>query len=197
MTREELMAAIGVGRFLLRSGARLNLYCADLRGADLWGANLRGANLRGANLEYANLEYANLECADLWGADLWGANLRGANLRGANLEYANLECADLWGADLWGANLEGANLEGGKLRWANLRGTTGLPWHCYGGSAHSGWMPSPDEIMIGCERHTITYWLENGVAIGEEYGYTPEQIEEYGAWIRSVAARAPVAQEGE
>lgn len=83
-----------------------------------------------------------------------------------------------------------------NLRGADLRSATGMPWHCYDGSAHLGWMPTPTEIRIGCERHTITYWLENGVAIGEKYDYTPEQIEEYGAWIRSVAERAPVAREG-
>lgn len=111
----------------------------------------------------------------------------------ANGVRLNLRLADLRWADLRGANLRDANLRGANLRWADLRGAD-LPWHCFGGSKHSGWMPTPDEIMIGCERHTITHWLKNGVAIGEEHGYTPEQIEDYGAWIRSVAERAPEAR---
>ncbi len=131
-------------------------------------------NLRGANLLYADLRGANLLYANLRGADLRGADLRGADLRGANLHCANLP--------------------GAKLRGANLHGATGLPWHCYGGSAHSGWMPTDDEIQIGCERHSIAHWLENYAAIGVAHDYTPDQIEEYGAWIRSVAERAPEAR---
>ena len=36
-----------------------------------------------------------------------------------------------------------------------------------------------DIITIGCEQHSIDYWLENYEKIGEANNYTNEQIEEY------------------
>jgi hypothetical protein len=41
---------------------------------------------------------------------------------------------------------------------------------------------------VGCVRHTITKWLKDYSAIGEENGYTPEQIEEYGLHLKHIAA---------
>jgi hypothetical protein len=145
-----------------------NLEGANLIGANLIGANLRGANLRGANLEGANLEVANLEGANLIGANLEGANLRVANLEGANLRVANLE----------GANLEGANLrvaKGIKLPIINITG-----------SMHSVFYMD-DKIKIGCEEHSIDYWLENYESIGEDHEYTDEQIKEYKVYIDAIA----------
>jgi hypothetical protein len=58
--------------------------------ADLFRANLREANLSGADLLRANLREANLCRADLSGANLRDANLQGAHLQGANLREALL-----------------------------------------------------------------------------------------------------------
>ena len=88
------------------SGARADLYGANLTGADLTRANLTGADLYGANLTGAHLTGANLTGANLTGADLTGANLTGADLTRANLTGANLTGADLYGANLTGANLD-------------------------------------------------------------------------------------------
>jgi len=127
--------------------------------ADLRGADLRRADLRGADLRRADLRGANLRGADLRGADLWGANLREADLRGANLWGA-----DLWGADLWGAAGDFAVFSGGR--------------HQAIATAYN--------ISIGCEFRTHEEWRENYKAIGEENGYTPDEIERYRAWIFSL-----------
>ncbi len=152
---------------------------ADLCEADLYGANLReanlcDANLRGADLYGANLCGANLCGANLCGANLCGANLRGANLRGADLCEANLCDADLRGANLYGANLRGANLYGAKIK---------LPIISIAGSMHFFFYQSGN-ISIGCENHSVEYWLIMYDIIGREYDYMPEQIREYSEYIK-------------
>jgi uncharacterized protein YjbI with pentapeptide repeats len=156
-----------------------NLYGADLRGANLRGADLREANLYEADLRGANLRGADLRGADLRGADLRGANLRGADLRGADLRGANLRGADLRGADLRGADLYGANLYGADLYGAKIK----LPIISIAGSMHFFFYQSGN-ITIGCESHSIEYWLIMYNIIGREYDYTPEQIREYGEYIK-------------
>jgi uncharacterized protein YjbI with pentapeptide repeats len=94
-----------------KSGAKANLYNANLSGANLYNANLSYANLSYANLSYANLSGADLSYANLSYANLSGADLSGANLSGADLSYANLSYANLSGADLSGANLDFASLQ--------------------------------------------------------------------------------------
>ena len=98
------------------------------------------------------------------------ADLRGANLRGANLIDANLIDADLRGADLRGANLWGA--KGVDLPIISITGT-----------AHS-FQYIDCHIAIGCEIHHLEYWLIMYESIGRQYEYTPEQIAEYGRYIK-------------
>ena len=161
--------------FSLSGDLLLEVPEADLRGANLEGANLEGANLEGANLECANLKWANLIRASLIRADLDGADLRGANLEGANLEGANLE----------GANLEGANREdamGIKARWEE-GSRHGLLFLLY--------QENKKQLQIGCEIHSLEYWLENYKDIAEEYkdvsanGYNEEQIKEYYEYMQN------------
>ena len=44
-----------------------------------------------------------------------------------------------------------------------------------------------DEIIIGCERHSIQHWLDNYKEIGLKNKYTAEQIKKYGKFIKSCA----------
>ena len=167
-----------------------NLEGADLRGTNLEGAYLRGAYLEGAYLEGAYLRGAYLEGAYLEGAYLRGAYLRGAYLRGAYLEGAYLEGAYLEGANLRGAYLEGAYLGGAYLEGANLRGAylegakniTFPILNIQGTQHHLFYMSG--KISIGCENHTIDKWIKDYKTIGEEHGYTDEQIKEYFGYIK-------------
>jgi hypothetical protein len=43
-----------------------------------------------------------------------------------------------------------------------------------------------DQIQIGCEIHSIEYWIENYKKIGLVNSYSDEQIEEYGEYIRMI-----------
>jgi len=44
-----------------------------------------------------------------------------------------------------------------------------------------------DLIAIGCHQRTISNWLETFKQVGEEHDYTPEQIEEYGNYIKFIS----------
>jgi len=148
---------------------------------------LKGANLRFEDLRYADLRGADLSDADLQGANLYEANLRQANLYEANLSQADLSDADLYGADLIdanivradlrGANLRGANLTRADLRNADISRTLGIYTIQLERDliiAHAS------QIQIGCEKHSIVYWLEYYKEIGEKHEYTAKQIEIYG-----------------
>ena len=147
----------------------------------LVGANIEGTNLRWANLEGVDLRWANLEGVDLRGVNLEGANLYGANLRGANLRWANL-----YGTHLEGVNLEGANLYGANLRGAKLEGATNIISFTYG--QHLGiFVIDAAYVKIGCEGHSLSYWLENYEGIGQENNYDETTIKMYGMQLKLLA----------
>ena len=122
------------------------------------------------------------ETADSIAAAVIEAARGKANLEGANLEGANLE----------GAYLRGANLEGAYLRGANLEGATVDRWSSVIiGSKHVITAYS-DRVEIGCHERTYDSWLKLYEDVGKREGYTPAQIEEYGALIRKAQAMAAI-----
>jgi hypothetical protein len=48
-------------------------------------------------------------------------------------------------------------------------------------------MATPKDLQIGCIALPIEIWLKNYSKIGEKHGYTPEEIEEYKAYIELAA----------
>jgi carbonic anhydrase/acetyltransferase-like protein (isoleucine patch superfamily) len=56
------------------------------------------------------------------------------------------------------------------------------------GTAHFLSVSSRHEITIGCERHTVTDWFEKYETIGKYYGYSEQQLLEYGQYIRMAAS---------
>ena len=122
-----------------------------------------------------------IELNDLRGAYLRSAYLSGADLRGADLRGANLSGADLRRADLRDANLSRASMSG-----ADLRGAAGV-LNFYGGR-HTAYATSAG-IQIGCMWNYTGWWLENYRHIGKENGYTPQEIEMYGNFIKACVAK--------
>ncbi len=149
----------------------------SLRGADLEGADLSGADLRRADLRKAVLSGAYLDRANLRAADLRGAYLRRANLRWANLRWA----------DLREANLSEAYLEGADLRGAYLYDCKGVI--TFQAGKHFGfsyWYDNTPWVQLGCEHHSLRYWLINYPHIGETNRYTPVEIDMYKEWFHSL-----------
>ena len=174
-----------------KEGERANLKGANLGDANLSGANLKGANLSGAYLISAYLEGANLRGANLYrayliSAYLEGANLKGANLSGANLKGASLESANLKEANLAFANLEGVNLESADLKSADLDGIKGKQILTFSAGKHFAYA-CDGNIKIGCKTMTISEWLDTYEQLGEQEGYTKQQIHLYGNFIKLVS----------
>ena len=155
---------------------------ADLRSANLSGADLRGADLRSADLRSADLYSADLRSADLYSADLRSANLYSADLRSANLSGADLYSADLRSADLRSASLEGAVLDeikGKKI--ITFQAGRDFAYTCDG------------NIKIGCESHTIEYWVSNFEEIGISNKYTKDELKLYGDFIKYINSLGELA----
>jgi hypothetical protein len=137
-------------------------------------------DVRDANLSDANLTGADLSDVDLSDAVLTVANLTGADLRGADLRWADLRWANLSGADLSNADLTVANLSGAIGPF-----TTGF-FGCDTAVAVGGY------ISIGTGRYTYEHWLEHYNVIlrtGVYITYTPDEVADYGAWIKQAVAR--------
>ena len=109
---------------------------------------------------------------------LW-LDTKGEEGRRVDLEDSNLE----------GLNFSGSDLRYVNLRYVNLRGTDleGTGVYFFKGPGHHGIYNSKDDkLYIGCQVHSLDYWLENYVYIGRRYAYTDEDIEVYGQWIKSL-----------
>jgi len=116
----------------------------------------------------------------LVGANLLGADLREADLQGAYLREAYLREAYLREANLQGANLQGAYLQGAYLQYTCIiSGTLG----------HHFYFCNGDHLRIGCEDMTLDQWLVDFKRVGEEAGYTKQQIHDYGCLIRFLIER--------
>jgi len=113
--------------------------------------------------------------ADLNDANLHGADLRGADLRDANLRRADLSGADLRSADIRGADLRGANLNDAGLVYFNFNG-------------HTAYFQFDGMMRIGCEHHTLDYWLVNASVIGKRHAYSEIEIEAYQNFINMCVA---------
>ena len=135
--------------------------------ADLRSANLSGADLRGADLRSADLRSADLYSADLRSADLYSADLRSANLSGADLRSASLE----------GAVLD--EIKGKKI--ITFQAGRDFAYTCDG------------NIKIGCESHTIEYWVSNFEEIGISNKYTKDELKLYGDFIKYINSLGELA----
>ena len=124
---------------------------------------------------FKSLVGADLQRADLLGAYLQGANLQGAFLQGADLRMANLQEANLQGTELQRAYLQGAYLQYTCI----ISGTLG----------HHFYFCNGDHLRIGCEDMTLDQWLVDFKRVGEEAGYTKQQIHDYGCLIRFLIER--------
>lgn len=109
--------------------------------------------------------------ADLAYAILTGADLTRAKLTDADLTNADLAYADLTGADLTRADLAYAVLTGAKILYFRY-------------NKHTAYYTYTDNISIGCQTSSIKQWKKEYKKIGKSEGYTKDEIEMYGAFIK-------------
>ena len=128
-------------------------------------ANLHKANLSEVSFYKTNLREANLTEANLREAYLIRANLSGADLREAHLYKANLREANLIRADLY--NPQGKTI-------TTFQQNKDFAYHCDG------------VIKIGCISLSTKEWLDRYKEIGDKEGYSSEEIEAYGDFIKLI-----------
>ena len=106
------------------------------------------------------------------------------------------EKAVIWGGDFHGGDFHGGYFHGGDFRGGYFYGGNyeitmlqiqGNKHFCYAYFEDDGSVC----LGIGCERHTIKWWIENYSEIGDNENYTYEQIDEYKMYIDLFAARYP------
>ena len=59
---------------------------------------------------------------------------------------------------------------------------------CLQGSVHPLTSVSHSDIRVGCLTHPAEWWLKYYKNVGCAYGYTDEQIEEYGRHLQYMAS---------
>ncbi len=99
--------------------------------------------------------------------------------------YALGVTADLSRANLSEANLSGADLSRANLSGADLRGVEGKDIITYSRGQHE-LLFVDGFVRIGCQYHSLEYWIDNGVAIGESAGYSSKNIKHYMDFIKGL-----------
>ena len=121
------------------------------------------------------------EKAVIRGGDFSGGTFRGGTFRGGTFSGGDFWGGDFRGGDFWGGDFWGGTYEVSMLQ---IQGTQHF---CYAYPQEDGSIC----LGIGCERHSIEWWIENYASIGQEKNYTAEQVDEYKMYIDLFAARYP------
>ena len=186
----EAVRFLGGGKCLIFEKA--NFYGGYFHGGDFYGGDFRGGDFRGGDFRGG----------DFYGGDFYGGDFRGGNFHGGYFHGGDFRGGDFYGGDFYGGNFHGGyfhggNFYGGNFHGGNFRGgdyevlmlqIQGSKHFCY---AYFSEEDNSVCLGIGCERHTIEWWLENYASIGQEENYTDEQVDEYKLYIDLFAARYP------
>mgnify|MGYP003478722670 CR=1 FL=1 len=137
------------------------------------------------------------EKANFYGGYFHGGNFHGGDFSGGYFRGGDFRGGDFYGGDFRGGDFHGGYFHGGNFHGGNFRGgdyevlmlqIQGSKHFCY---AYFSEEDNSVCLGIGCERHTIEWWLENYASIGQEENYTDEQVDEYKLYIDLFAARYP------
>ncbi len=137
------------------------------------------------------------EKANFYGGYFHGGYFRGGDFHGGYFHGGDFRGGDFYGGNFHGGYFHGGNFYGGNFHGGNFRGgdyevlmlqIQGSKHFCY---AYFSEEDNSVCLGIGCERHTIEWWLENYASIGQEENYTDEQVDEYKLYIDLFAARYP------
>ena len=85
-------------------------------------------------------------------------------------------------ADLSGADLSGADLRYADLRYAGLRGADLIIFMF---NRDTAYYQFDGMIRIGCEYHSVDYWVENASKIGNNENYSDLEVQVYQSFINT------------
>ena len=150
-------------------------------GGDFWGGDFRGGTFRGGTFSGGDFRGGDFWGGTFSGGDFWGGDFRGGDFWGGTFMGGTFMGGDFRGGDFWGGDFWGGTYEVSMLQ---IQGTQHF---CYAYPQEDGSIC----LGIGCERHSIEWWIENYASIGQEKNYTAEQVDEYKMYIDLFAARYP------
>jgi hypothetical protein len=157
------------------------------------GGVFRGGEFRGGVFRGGEFRGGVFRGGEFRGGEFLGGVFRnGVFLDGEFLGGVFLGGVFLGGEFRGGVFLDG-EFRGGVFRGGEFRG--GVFHHSplfIQGSRHYVSHSGKHELEIGCQRHLVSYWLENFSEIGIKHSYSAAQIEEYMHYINLVAARDAV-----
>jgi len=133
----------------------------------------------------ADLSLTDLSKMDLSYFDLYKMDLSYSILSYTDLSYTDLSNSYLFKSDLSHSDLSNSDLSGVDLTGANISNIIGKRIITFQGNKHFAYYVD-GYIKIGCEYHTLDYWIKNYERIGTEAEYSSEDIESYGNWIKSI-----------
>ena len=160
---------------------------AIIRGGNFWGGTFSGGDFWGGNFSGGNFWGGDFSGGNFRGGDFWGGDFSGGNFWGGNFSGGDFSGGNFWGGNFWGGNFRGGNFWGGTYEVSMLQ-IQGSKHFCY---AYFSEKDNSVCLGIGCERHTIEWWIENYASTGQDESYTAEQVDEYKLYIDLFAARYP------
>jgi hypothetical protein len=200
----EAVKFLGGGKCLIFEKA--NFLGGDFHGGDFYGGNFRGGDFHGGDFYGGNFRGGDFHGGDFHGGDFHGGDFYGGNFRGGDFHGGDFYGGNFRGGDFHGGDFHGGNFYGGNFRGGNFRGGDFRGGNFYGGyyevsmlqiqgSKHFCYAYFEDDgsicLGIGCERHSIEWWIESYSEIGNNENYTAEQVDEYKLYIDLFAARYP------
>ena len=185
----EAVKFLGGGKCLIFEKANFhggNFYGGYFYGGYFYGGDFRGGNFYGGNFHGGYFYGGDFRGGNFHGGNFHGGNFRGGNFRGGNFRGGNFHGGDFHGGDFHGGNFRGGNFHGGDYEVSMLQ-IQGSKHFCYAYFEDDGSIC----LGIGCERHSIEWWIESYSEIGNNENYTAEQVDEYKLYIDLFAARYP------
>ena len=178
----------------------------DFYGGTFYGGNFHGGTFYGGNFHGGNFHGGNFHGGNFHGGDFHGGTFYGGNFHGDYFYGDYFHGGTFYGGTFYGGNFHGGNFHGGNFHGGNFHGGDFHGGNFHGGtykvsmlqiqgSKHFCYAYFEDDgsicLGIGCERHSIEWWIESYSEIGNNENYTAEQVDEYKLYIDLFAARYP------
>ena len=106
---------------------------------------------------------ARISGCEIYGGEIYGGVISGGVISGS--------------ARIYGGEISGGVISGGVISKTPLQ---------IQGSRDFLIVISNEFISIGCQCHSLEYWLENYIEIGHDYNYSESQIAEYSEYFKLI-----------
>jgi hypothetical protein len=140
---------------------------------DLSGIDFSGANLSSCFMPRVNLRRSNLSGASLYNSCMDNSDFAYANLTGADLRYSGLRGSIFFKSILKEINLSCSFLSGAILESVKGKDILSFSFNKHHTYYYDG------ELQIGCITNRLDWWLRNYKEVGDNNGYSEQEISMY------------------